>query len=155
MATTSRQLVLDNIDTVLKTITIAGGYKTTIDTVERTRGAKTWEEVPSSDRPYIGIVPGKESCPIDGGHFPFGRMRVTFHIDLICYVTGSTAATRSNAISDFQDDIISVLNKDPTRDKNAMSTYVVDWESDEGSTEDDGYLLVGVDIIYNRKTSST
>ena len=95
--------------TRLGTIATSGGYRYTVDTVER--GYRDPAEVPQTDRPYIGIVPGREDYVDTSG----GQVEVTWQIVLACYLraTATTQAAIVAALSGFTSDVRKALYTSP------------------------------------------
>ena len=69
MATPSRKLIIDDLKTVLESITVGNGYKSTINTVEVL--AKTWLQTSEVIRSWLGIVPQDTTYE----HLPAGLFR--------------------------------------------------------------------------------
>ena len=150
MATPNRRLVLQNIKTVLETITTGNGYKTTIDTVEAL--GKSWATVKPGQKPWLGIVPQRESLK-----FEYSNIRVVLSVLIIGHVTGTTQDDRASKLNDLLDDVIAALNTDTTRSNNAISTTVKTVETDEGAPDGDGdgSMVITVDIAYFRGAGSS
>lgn len=155
MATPARKLILDDIDTALKTISVAGGFKTDVATVER--GWREWSDVGAGEMPWIGraVV---ETRP---EHLPGRLIRPVMSLTIAAYVNnGETDATEA-AISDLHDDIIAALEKDTTRAGNAIQTTWVATRSDEfapdriDSQGGVGQVLMDFEVAYLRTTGST
>ena len=149
MATPSRKLIIDNLKTVLESITVGNGYKSTIKTVEVL--AKTWLQTPEVVRPWLGIVPQETTYQ----HLPAGRVRSILKIDIIGHVANGSYAQKRERLANLLDDIFAAVNVDTTRDGNAISTTVVRSETDEGAPEAEGTIVVGLDVVYMRTTGST
>ena len=149
MATPSRELIVDNIKTALEGITVAGGYKSTVSTVEIQ--AKSWLQVPEGIRPWIGIVPLATRYAYNPGDL----VRSTFKIDLIANVQAGTGAEKRERLCDLEDDIWAALQADTTRNNNAISTSLVETETDEGDPESDGTMVISLEVDYMRTTGST
>ena len=149
MAPPSRKLIIDDLKTTLEGITTAAGYKSTITTVEVL--AKTWLQTSEVVRPWLGIVPQATSYE----HLPAGRVRSVLRIDIIGHVSNGTYAEKRERLANLLDDIFAVVNVDPTRGANAVSTFVVKSETDEGAPEAEGTLVLSLDVVYMRTTGST
>jgi len=150
MATPTRRLVLQNIKTVLETISTGNGYKTDVDTVEAL--GKSWATVKPGEKPWIGIVPQRESLK-----FEYSNIRVVLSVLIIGHVAGSTQDDRASKLNDLLDDIIAAVNTDTTRDNNAISTTIIAVETDEGAPDGDGdgSMVVTLNIVYFRGTGSS
>tara|TARA_R110000824_G_scaffold186635_1_gene367897 strand:+ start:117 stop:569 length:453 start_codon:yes stop_codon:yes gene_type:complete len=150
MATPNRRLVLQNIKTVLETITTGNGYKTTIDTVEAL--GKSWATVKPGQKPWLGIVPQRESLK-----FEYSNIRVNLTVLIIGHVTGTTQDDRATKLNNLLDDVIAALNTDTTRSNNAISTTITTVETDEGAPDGDGdgSMVITVDVVYFRGVGSS
>ena len=150
MATPTRRLVLQNVKTVLETISTGNGYKTNVATVEAL--GKSWATVKPGEKPWIGIVPQRESLK-----FEYSNIRVSLAVLIIGHVSGTTQDDRAGKLNDLLDDIIAALNTDTTRDNNAISTTVATVETDEGAPDGDGdgSMVATVNITYLRGAGST
>ena len=104
MATPTRELIVTNIVSTLEGITVAGGYKSTVSTVEVL--AKSWLQVSQGIRPWVGVVPGITKYE----HLPNRRVRSEFHIDLIVNVASGTHEEKRERLCDLEDDIWAALN---------------------------------------------
>ena len=151
MGTPARKSILDNIGTVLATITTGNGYKTTVVSVEPF--AKGWGDMGAGLKPFIGFAPGSERFQYQ----PCGSIRVALNVALTCHISGSTQSARSTALNDLLDDIIKALSLDTSRGNNAIATTVSQVETDEGSPDssEEGSMLVGVEVAYLRTTSGS
>ena len=150
MATPTRRLVLQNIKTVLETITTGNGYKTTIDTVEAL--GKSWAGVKPGQKPWLGIVPQRESLS-----FEYSNIRVVLTLLVIGHVAGTTQDDRASKLNDLLDDVIAALNTDTTRDNNAISTTITSVETDEGAPDGDGdgSMVITTNVAYFRGVGSS
>ena len=149
MATPSRKLIIDNLKTVLESITVANGYKSTINTVEVL--AKTWLQTSEVVRPWLGIVPQDTAYE----HLPAGLVRSKFKLNIIGHVANGTYAEKRDRLANLLDDIFAAVNVDTTRDGNAISTTVVSSETDEGAPEAEGTIVLTLNVVYMRTTGST
>jgi len=152
MGTPARRTILTNLKTALEAITVAGGYKSTVKTVEIARSAKVWEEVPPSERPYIGVVP-MESVYISEHVGPY--YQVDFRIQLAIYVTGSSVDLRAQAMSSIIDDVAAAVAVDRSRGGAASDTWVAQDFTDEGDTEEDGCVRVDLKVRYFREETKS
>ncbi len=149
MATPSRKLIIDNLKTTLESITIANGYKSTVNKVEVL--AKTWLQVSEVIRPWLGIVPQETSYE----HLPAGRVRSVFHIDIIGHVSNGSYEEKRERLADLLDDVWGAVNVDLTRGANAVNTMISQSETDEGAPEAEGTIVISLNVIYMRTTGST
>ena len=149
MGTPVRQSIIDNMYTVLSGISTSGGYKTNVTTVEIL--GKVWAQVPQGLRPWVGIFPRSTKYQ----YLPANRVRAVFRISLIAHVSAGTMAAKREALNDLEDDIFEALNADTTRNLNAISTTIVETETDEGDPESEGSMVIDVDVAYMRTTGST
>lgn len=158
MGTPARNLIIENVATTLAGITVAGGYKTTVTTVSRV--IKNWNDVLSSEFPLVCFAFPKENIV----HQPFGLLEVKLRGHIIGHVNTGTDALRSDLLSNFQDDIIAILQIDTTRGRNAISTTIggqADAETDEGDPDTmdtrggTGTLVLPVEIFYQRTVNQS
>ena len=111
----NRELILDAIATRLAAITVAGGYRTTVETVSR--------ELLEFDRakgltPWVGYAPSEQQRAPEylmGGRHEFLRVRLLAHVE------ARAQADRTAAISDVEADIEQAIAVDRT-----WSGYAVD-----------------------------
>ena len=150
MATPTRRVILQNISTVLNTISTSNGYKTNVSTVESL--GKSWATVKPGEKPWVGIVPQKESLA-----FEYSNIRVVLTVLIIAHVAGTTQDDRASKLNDLLDDIIASMNLDTTRDDNAISTTIGSVETDEGAPDGDGdgSMVITMEIAYFRGTGSS
>jgi hypothetical protein len=149
MATPSRKLIVDNLKTTLESITVAGGYKSTVTKVEVL--AKTWLQVSEVIRPWLGIVPQETLYE----HLPGELVRSVLHIDIIGHVSNGTYEEKRTRLADLLDDVWGAINVDSTRGANAVSTMITKSETDEGAPEAEGTIVVGLNVVYMRTAGST
>ena len=150
MATPTRRLVLQNIKTVLETISTANSYKTDVDTMEAL--GKSWATVKPGQKPWLGIVPQRESLS-----FEYSNIRVVLTLLVIGHVAGTTQDDRASQLNDLLDDVIAALNTDTTRDNNAISTTITSVETDEGAPDGDGdgSMVITTNVAYFRGVGSS
>jgi hypothetical protein len=151
MGTPARKLILNNLQTTFETVTTGNGYKTTVDTVQAL--ARGYFDVKTGERPFIGYVPGIETVQYQ----PSNMIYCTLALSVIGHVSGTSLADRQTKLNNLIDDLIAVLNVDTTRDSNAISTTVTQFETDEGDPDahGDGSVLMQVQIRYIRNTSKS
>lgn len=156
MATPVRELILDNINTVLNTISIANGYKTDVTTVERT--LVSWGDIGSAQMPWVGFAPiGQSSVEYKPNHLLHVRLPVT----VVGHVSVRSGAAKTEALAALEDDVIAVINADTTRGGNAIRTNWQGTQTDEGNTSSDdhrggsGTLVIAFEILYQRTVNKT
>ena len=149
MAVPSRKLIIDNLKSTLESITVAGGYKSTVTKVEVL--AKTWLQVSEAIRPWLGIVPQETSYE----HLPAGRVRSVFNIDIIGHVANGTYEEKRTRLADLLDDVWGAVNVDLTRGANAVNTMITTSETDEGAPEAEGTIVISLNVVYMRTAGST
>tara|TARA_R110002020_G_scaffold171937_3_gene362049 strand:+ start:1641 stop:2102 length:462 start_codon:yes stop_codon:yes gene_type:complete len=151
MGTPVRKDIVSNIGSVLATITTDNGYKTTVVTVEAV--GKTWADVGSGAKPWIGYAPVRESFE----YFPGSQIRVVLNVTIIAHISGTTQADRATKLNDLLDDIIAALNLDTTRGGKAIATTITTVETDEGSPDANGFgsMVLTVDVPYIRTLSAS
>jgi len=156
MATPSRELILDNISSVLGSISIAGGYKTNVATV--TRYLASWGEIGAPLMPWLGFAPVGQSVP---EYKPNGMINVRIPFTIVGHVNSVSGATKTEELAALEDDIIAVINADTTRDGNAIRTNWTGTQTDEGNPDSDdhrggsGTLVMMFEILYQRSATST
>ena len=150
MATPTRRLVLQNIKTVLEAISVSNSYKTDVDTVEAL--GKSWATVKPGQKPWLGIVPQKESLK-----FEYSNIRVVLTVLVIGHVAGTTQDDRASKLNDLLDDVIAALITDTTRNNNALSTTITSVETDEGAPDGDGdgSMVITTNVAYFRGVGSS
>lgn len=127
-----REDIYAALETRLETITVAAGYRTTIDTVEK--GYRDPSEVKSAERPYIGITFLREDYQDEPS-----RVITMMRLALACYVT-PTAATQTAvgaAMSNLTADIRKALYASPQNLSvdQVIFVRVVSRQGTEGLTE--------------------
>ncbi len=159
MATPTRNLIIENVATTLANITTGNGYKTDVTTVSRV--IKNWDDVKSSEFPWVGFAFPRENIV----HRPFGLVECRLRGHVVGHVNTGTDALRSDLLSNLQDDIIAVLWVDPTRGGYAVSTTLGgtagDAETDEGDPDTidtkggTGTLVLPIECFYERTVNAT
>ncbi len=151
MGTPARTSILSNLSTALSTITTGNGYNTTVATVENE--AKTWADVPDSQKPWVGYVPIAEVMQF----LPGDQVRVELPLDIICHVVGNTNADRSTKLNNLLDDVIAALNVDTTRGSNAISTTVLSADTDEGApgAVGQGSMVLRIEVAFMRTSGQS
>jgi hypothetical protein len=147
---------MENIATVLATITVANGYKTTVTTVER--NLKGWDRIGVQGMPWIGLHVESEDFE---HHACSNVIRAQLRVAIVAHINAATQALRATGIANLQDDIIAAMNVDQTRGGNASSTYLLSSESDESDPDaidskgGQGTVIVRFEVVYFRTTTST
>ena len=151
MGTPARKLILNNLQTTFEGVTTGNGYHTSVTLVQAL--ARGYFDVKTGERPFIGYVPGVETVQ----HQPGGNIYCTLAVSVIGHISGTTLSDRQTKLNNLIDDLIAVLNVDTTRGSNAISTTVMQYETDEGDPDahGDGSVLMQVQIKYLRSTAST
>jgi hypothetical protein len=151
MGTPARTSILSNLSTTLASITTGNGYNTTVLTVENE--AKTWGDVPESQKPWVGYVPVAEVLQF----LPGDQVRVELPLDIICHVSGTTSSDRSTKLNNLLDDVIAALSVDTTRGSNAISTTVLSVDTDEGApgAYDQGSMVLRVEVAFMRTSGQS
>jgi protein involved in polysaccharide export with SLBB domain len=158
MATPARKLILDNLATVLASIAVSGGYKTTVATVERVIREPGDKAVGANAVPLVGFAPIRETHEYQPGN----QIRVVMEASAVGHVLGTSDSDRTDKLSNLLDDLVAALNLDTTRGANAVSTTVKTCETDEGSPYvlpdsrgGSGTCVVNFDVVYFRTAGST
>jgi len=151
MGTPARKLILNNLQTTFEGITTGNGFKTTVVKVQAL--ARGYADVKTGERPFVGYVPQAEQVQ----HQPFDQMLCTLNISVIGHVNGNSQSDRSTKLNNLIDDLIAALNADTTRGANAISTTLVQLETDEGDPDarGDGSVLAQVQVKYTRTIASS
>lgn len=171
MATPSRRLILEDIQTSLAAIDGTGDWKSTVTKVEKfIRGA---DNMVDADMPWLGFIPMFERPTTFGS---FGRVHVELRV-LVCghmevaFSAGDDEQTIQTAVttvvSNLQDDVIAAMCKaaNQSRGGNAIRTkWVAQADSDEGlpGRQSDYSDVLGIaslqllfDIKYKRSIGSS
>lgn len=155
MATPARALILDNIKTTMAAILVAGGYKTTVVTVERV--IRDWADPGAIQKPWIGFMPRVEIFRF----LPGNQIRVTMPVLIVGHISSTTVDAKHTALSNLHDDIVAALGVDPTRGGNAINTVVLQTEDDTGDPDTvdsqgrSGTVEVTAEVTYMRTYAST
>jgi hypothetical protein len=144
-------LILTNLETTFRGITVAAGYQTTVALVENP--GRAHDHVPPSDRPYIGMMEGEETLD----DFP-GVMEVDpFEILVMAVVNGADRAATRTAIQLIAYDIKRALMEDVTRganpdgitgERNAITTRIKRRRVEPFTDVTTGVLLLGLEVKY-------
>lgn len=132
MGAPKKRLIIENIESVLGTISTDNGYKT--DVSEVSDKIYTWDEVPMSRRPFVGYF--AQSRDVES--LPAGYQRCTMKVIVYAHSYATTDAGRLEAISDLQDDIKAALMADQTRGNGASMT---NFDSDTDDVADPSYEI--------------
>ena len=156
MGTPVRKLILDNINTALGSISIAGGYKTDVTTVART--LVSWGDIGAAQMPWLGFAPvGQSSVE----YKPNQLLKVRLPVTIVGHVSVRSGEAKTEALAKLEDDIIAAINADTTRGGNAIRTNWQGTQTDEGNTDSDdhrggsGTLVMAFDVLYQRSVNST
>lgn len=150
MTDTIRELIQQNIDAVLKTITIANGYNNTVVSVQR------WEQNGNSLllAPCIIQVPNPEE-KTEGPH-PYSTCRLP--IDIYIFVrhdkTEDSRATDA-ILNSLLGDIEKALKIDSTRGGNAENTIIKNNSfivNEQG--EPISGIIVEIEVVYYHQTTN-
>lgn len=156
MTTPARELILDNVNAVLATISIANGYKTDVETVART--LVSWSDIGAAQMPWVGFAPINQSSV---EYKPNQLLKVRMPVTVVGHVNVLAGELKTQALAKLEDDIIAVVNLDTTRGGNAIRTNWQGTQTDEGSTDSDdhrggsGTLVMSFEVLYERSVSST
>jgi hypothetical protein len=158
MATPHKTTIIAAIKTALEGITVANGYKSDVETVEKL--IKDWQSVSPSLRPWIGFRPGKERFQADAPY----HLWVTLPIEIGSHLIADTEDLVDTAIVNLEDDIINAMYEDPTLGDTSVDVKLIEGESDIGDPDRleggaiDGYsgtFVMRWEVTYERTTSST
>lgn len=119
-------LILQNIQTTLASITVANGYRTTIDTVEPT--IKVWGEVDDAHAmPWLGFGP-TETRPFE--LLPGGQLRPLMAISVVAHIHEVDASTARTTICNLEDDIMHAMC---SSDVDSVTGVPFSQQGDEGT----------------------
>ncbi len=133
-------------------ITVAGGYNTTIANVYNNPSlGKTFEDVPSDQRPCINLV----SKATRREPFP-GHYRVSQRYDLYGFITAADRGAANTALDNLEYDIRKAVNTDPTwgasvdysGERNAMLTDFEELHAEDIPDPTQGALIVPITVVY-------
>jgi len=152
---TQKSLILANVKTVLETITVANGYRTNVELVEKV--IRDWQDTGSGSRPWIGFMPQVQLFEAHS----FGNLRVTLPILIAAHIVAATEDLADDALTDLEDDIVDALSLDTTRGGNATFTRLISQQDDIGdpdSTDHNGAggtLVIKINVVYHRSPGSS
>lgn len=154
MGTPNRTSILLNVNTVLNTITVANGYKTTVALVEKYLRGR--DDVPVGSRPYLGFGAARETPE----HEPCNQIYFRMPLVVIGHVSSADWTTRSAALNNLIDDTIAAMENDTTRGGYAISSKVTGVETDEADPDadnvlDGGTCIVEFEIYYVRAITAS
>lgn len=141
--------ILTALQTQLEGINGTAPYTITVREVERL--AKSYAEVSSQVRPYIGIVHTRTSVQSLHGK----QLRCVMSISLVCHDDAKRYDTRGDVLDDLIENVVTAIYSDVHIDNNATLARVTDWETDEGDATAGASVtaLVGVEIVYHKDLS--
>jgi len=116
MGTPNSTSIVNYLVTQLGTITVAGGYKTTV--AEVTRYGRNPDEAPR--RPSLDVHKG----PVDYTYVHGNQLRCTMAVHVFGHVYGDTEAARLIAVENLLDDCIAALFSDPTCSSEAIDLTI-------------------------------
>jgi hypothetical protein len=152
MGTPTRTSILLDLKSTLQGITAAGGYKTTVTTVEET--VRPVEDVPSAQKPYLAFAVGLETAE----HHHCDMVQFTMPVVVVGYVANSnTWATRSAEINNLIDDVIAAIEADTTLGGYCVSSTIKGVETNESDPDSgaDGWFYIDIDVAYQRTTGAS
>lgn len=120
MSTPIRQLILEDIEATIASITIANGYDVDITTVSREKN--TLEEVSQGEMPRTEIWKGTTPAT----HYPFGFAIRNWTIDLMNYCTEPDADEADLIVDLVRRSILDAMTRDRQRGGAAISTRLDD-----------------------------
>jgi len=161
MATPARALALANMQTALRAISVANGYKSTVAGASVETVLRQEDDLGAIQMPWIGFMPELDRPTYQ----PFGLMRTRMKVRLWAFVAATTDALCNTAINNLIDDIIAALSADVTRGGNAITTMLDEGEgiqTNEGHPDKTvasgrhiGAIVMVWNVDYNRNTSSS
>lgn len=158
MGTPREQTIVDAIETVFGTISIANGYKSDVTTVEQV--IRDWQQVPGGLRPWLGINAGEDA----GKPQSFEDVWMTMRVGIGGHVQGDTKALAVIATINLKDDVWAAMYSDPTFGDTAVDATYVSHRDDRADPDcaiggaSKGYggtFYQFWDIEYERTTGSS
>lgn len=146
MADTIREKIMDNIKTVLETITTGNGYENTIASVQR------WRQTGNNlkNLPAVIVEEGPEDNEEDA--FPLATCKLTVFLTLFIRQLESDSTDTGEKLNSLLGDIKKALKVDITRDSNAVDTSfksITPFETDEGQTA--AGLIIETFVLYRHQ----
>ena len=150
MPVPQRRAILQNIKTTLEGITTGADFNLTVSLVETL--LRIYDEIALSDKPWLGILPEIERAEF----LPAGQIRMVLPVQVLGYIEGDgvdQAAIQEDTldqINELHDDVIVAMVADQGRGGNAVSTTLVDDETNEDEEGSQGVLRMLWEITYFR-----
>jgi len=129
MGTPARTSIILGIQTALNTISIANSYNTDVVTVDPF--LRTRDDVDPGLRPYLAFGLGRETFE----HQSFRNARIQAPLVIVGYISTDDWTAASSEINLLVDDVIALINSDPTFGGNAVSTKLDGLETDEADPD--------------------
>ncbi len=148
MADSIRQQILVNIETALEAIQTKNGFRLDVRKVERV--LRHWDEVQSSERPWIGYMPQTSSVIVQPGR----TFRVTMPVLIMAYVQGDLQV-RDRNVNNMLDDLVVAMTQDQTLAGCATSVTLSSHDTDEGDDDAGGVVQCLFEIVYFRTTAKS
>lgn len=129
MGVTNRQLILDDLNTVLTALVDDEDALVTLGKVERC--LRAWDDPQINPLPWVGCCSTRQVFT----HEPFDHMVSVMEVDVWGHVAvpaGDDLEDRTASASDLEDMLIGAIMADPGRGGNAISTTLKDSFSDDG-----------------------
>lgn len=134
MGVTNRQLILDDLNTVLSAL--VGDETALVELGKVERCLRAWDDPKINPLPWVGFCSTRAAYT----HEPFGHMVAVMEVDVWGHIAALAAddlEDRTDKASDLEDMLIAVIMADPTRGGNAISTTLKDSYSDDGHPDYD------------------
>jgi len=159
MATPQHNLIADRIKAIMDTMSAANGYN--VDLVTASRVVIGWDQVGSSEFPFLGFLLGRSRYTHQGGNI----VRTVMPVHFVGHVSTSTATERSDEINDLMDDVWKLCNDSLLNGGGsnavAISTKVIESATDEGDPDTmdhnggTGSFEMVAEIAFERTTGGT
>lgn len=132
----NREEILGRMETALRAITVANGYRSTVVTVSREFA--TYEDTTTATRPWISYFPDPGAQP--ARVYEFGGSRYQLDVVVVAVVEARAQDDKTAAVSDLAADIEdAMVNDNPTWGGFAVQTTCIqDAQSDEGAEDPKG-----------------
>lgn len=132
----NREEILGRMETALRAITVANGYRSTVVTVSREFA--TYEDTTTASRPWISYFPDPGAQP--ARIYEFGGSRYQLDVFLVAILDARTQAEKTAAVADLAADIEQVMvGENATWGGYAVQTTCIqDAQSDEGAEDPKG-----------------
>lgn len=141
MGVTNRQLILDDLDTVLSAL--VGDETALVELGKVERCLRAWDDPEINPLPWVGFCSTKDNSTYE----PFGHMIVKMEVDVWAHAACPfpiSLEARTELASNLDDMLIGVISADISRGGNAISTTLLDSFKDDGHPD---FAEPGMNIV--------